>query len=62
MITIGKKSKYEVHLLNEMGNAIECHYLKAERELTNFLYSIDDNQLFKAYISNGLYCWHKRLG
>lgn len=56
MITIGKKSKYKVHLLNEIGNSIECHYLKTERELTNFLYSIDDNQLFKAYISNGLYC------
>lgn len=61
MITIGKKSRYKVHLLNDMGNSTECHYFKTPREFTDFFYSLNDNQLFKAYIGGKLHCWHKKL-
>lgn len=56
-----KRTKYKVYVLDRMGNAVECHGLKSERELDNFIYGLDDSVLFKAYIGGKLYCWHEKV-
>jgi hypothetical protein len=61
MKTFGKKGKYKIHLINNMGNVTECHYFTNEKAFNNMIYSLHDDQLFKACISDALYCWHYKV-
>lgn len=55
------KTKFKVTLTNDMGNVVDTKYFKTQSNMEEFIYQLDDKQLFKAYISNSLYCKHSRL-
>lgn len=59
--SVGTRSRYAVVLYNEMGNATKKCFLPSQEKLDDFLYALDDKQLFKAYIHHELYCKHIKL-
>jgi hypothetical protein len=61
MKLVGKRSKYKIHIIDEMGNVTECRYYESELECDNAIFDLPDTQLYKAYIGIHLYSWHSKL-